>query len=159
MVLGVGFIGISPDHILVKSLGGLPEQEKFSAFGYRFCQLRNVMALNPFFAEPTPIPILVISPDHTFDRQSELGLFPDGADAFFGLPETSEVHAGILKSFTNESIEPKKNVLSEDGTFQNCGHFNGLRANDEGRNVIIDYARKHRIGGYWTSSKLQVITK
>ena len=159
MVLGVGFIGISPDHILVKSVGGLPEQEKFSAFGYRFCQLRNVMALNPFFAEPTPIPILVISPDHTFERQSELGLFPDGADAFLGVPETSEVHAGILKSFTNENIEPKKKVLSEDGTFQNCGHFNGLRANDEGRNVIIDYARKHRIGGYWTSSKLQVITK
>ena len=148
MVLGLSFIGISHDHILAKAH---KEKELRSVPGYNFYQLENVKALNPF--SNMKVPIFVFLSNDSSDVGND-ALFPDGCDAFLGIPEISELHNSVMKEVEPNFVHLK--VLSSNDNLQNClTEFSGLSAKNEGRSAVLDYARKHRLGGYWTSSKLQ----
>ena len=151
MVLGAAFIGIALKHVMAKP----PETNQivYSAFGQRFYQMKNTKAINPFSAEAVCIPLIVFMPDET-NNEGQITLFADGSDAFLGTPEICEIHNTIIKEI-NKNFNQKA-ILSANGTFQNCKEvFNGLEAKGGGKKAVIEYARKHKIGGYWTSSKLQ----
>jgi leucyl-tRNA synthetase len=151
MVLGAAFVGIASKHVMAKPPA--TDQTVFSVFGQRFYQMKNIKVLNPFSAEAVSIPLIVFMPDET-NKEGLITLFAEGSDAFFGTPEICETHNTIIKEI-NKNFK-QKDVLSSNGKFQNCKEeFNGLEAKGDGKKAVIEYARKHKIGGYWTSSKLQ----
>ena len=149
MVLGISFVGMSDKHVLAEPL---EEQELFTAEGYDFYRLKNFVAENPFSLTNT-VPIIVFRPNDS-SNASYNSLFPEGCDTFLGTPDISELHFSIMKKLELDFIP--LDILSSNGYLQNCkDEFKGLLAKEEGRLAVLNFAKMNKLGGYWTSSKLQ----
>ena len=153
LVLGVSFICISSDHPM--AVAPTCQDKQFSVKDHQFYQMQNVRAINPFSNDETPIPIVVnLSNESPTDKNEPSELFAEGSDSFIGIPHVSENHKEIMRNI--DKNHELKSFLSVDGRYENCSQvFNGLLAKAEGKEAVITYARENKLGGYWTSSKLQ----
>ena len=150
MVLGLSFIGISHNHVLAEPIN---DEEIFTVQGYEFYRMNGYEAVNPFSSCKTAVPILVFLPSNSSNTDN-VALYAEGCDTFLGIPDISELHHSMMKQI--EYNFTSLDVISPTGYFQNCKtEFKGLLAKDEGRMAVLNFARRNKLGGHWTSSKLQ----